>query len=64
MLLFILKFALFIMTSCIFANHVSSAVQRWMDEYLVWEPSDYGGVDMIWIPAMQIWTPDIFINNL
>ena len=42
----------------------SACIQRWMDEYLVWEQSDYGGVDMIWIPAMQIWTPDIFINNL
>ena len=38
--------------------------QRWKDEYLTWNPSDYGGVTDIWIPAIHIWVPDIFINNL
>lgn len=38
--------------------------QRWIDEYLKWNPKEYGGVDQIWIPAIDIWTPDIFINNL
>lgn len=38
--------------------------QRWIDEYLRWNATDFGGVQQIWIPAPQIWTPDIFINNL
>lgn len=44
--------------------YTDGCAQRWMDEYLRWNTSDYSGLEDIWIPAMHIWTPDIFINNL
>ena len=40
------------------------ALQRWVDEFLRWDPAQYGGVEHVWVPAMDIWKPDIFINNL
>ena len=39
-------------------------LQRWFDEYLTWNASEYGGVDTIRVPADKIWTPDLFISNL
>ncbi|CAH1785741.1 unnamed protein product [Owenia fusiformis] len=37
--------------------------QRWNDEYLSWNESDYGGLKSIRLPANQIWTPDLVISN-
>lgn len=37
--------------------------QRWIDEYLTWDPARFNGVDTIRIPANQIWTPDLVISN-
>ncbi|XP_072041767.1 neuronal acetylcholine receptor subunit alpha-10-like isoform X7 [Amphiura filiformis] len=35
----------------------------WHDEYLVWNPVDYGGLKKIKIPAETIWLPDIYFYN-
>lgn len=37
--------------------------QEWYDHYLRWDPADYGGVDSLYIPAEDIWTPDIVLYN-
>lgn len=39
-------------------------VKRWIDEYLNWNVTEFGGVREIWIPTVHIWTPDVFISNL
>jgi len=37
--------------------------QRWTDDYLSWEPNDYGGVDELIVPPSNIWLPDFGIAN-
>ncbi|XP_033103072.1 neuronal acetylcholine receptor subunit alpha-10-like isoform X2 [Anneissia japonica] len=32
----------------------------WMDEFLTWEPSEYGNITKIVVPAKNIWLPDIY----
>ncbi|KAF8793929.1 Neuronal acetylcholine receptor subunit like protein [Argiope bruennichi] len=32
---------------------------RWEDAYLRWDPSEYGGLDQLSIPADEVWRPDI-----
>ena len=38
--------------------------QKWKDEYLVWDPDDYGGLATIRIPSYKLWLPDLVISNL
>ncbi|XP_038058662.1 neuronal acetylcholine receptor subunit alpha-10-like [Patiria miniata] len=33
--------------------------QRWTDEYMRWEPADYGGVDHLYVHKSLIWLPDV-----
>ncbi|XP_002731708.1 neuronal acetylcholine receptor subunit alpha-3-like [Saccoglossus kowalevskii] len=37
--------------------------QVWHDEYLVWNESEYGGVDEIQLPITRIWQPDITLHG-
>ncbi|UYV83054.1 nAChRa3 [Cordylochernes scorpioides] len=39
------------------------ATQIWRDYKLTWDPDKYGGVDMIHVPAEDIWLPDIVLFN-
>jgi len=36
---------------------------RWNDYRLTWNPSDYGGVDILRVPYDEVWTPDIEVYN-
>ena len=36
---------------------------NWTDEYLVWDPQDYDGLDQIHVRGEDIWTPDIHLYN-
>ncbi|XP_074660972.1 neuronal acetylcholine receptor subunit alpha-10-like [Tubulanus polymorphus] len=36
---------------------------RWVDEYLHWNPAQFGNVTSIHIPAYDIWIPDLVISN-
>ncbi|OQR77534.1 acetylcholine receptor subunit alpha 1-like [Tropilaelaps mercedesae] len=40
-----------------------SLVEEWEDYKLKWNPAEYGGVDMIHVPAENIWLPDIVLFN-
>jgi len=35
----------------------------WMDEMLVWDPSDYGGIEVLRIPNADVWNPDVVLLN-
>ncbi|WAR21560.1 ACHA6-like protein [Mya arenaria] len=35
----------------------------WKDEYLAWNPSDFGGVEIIFVPQDDIWKPDVTLAN-
>ncbi|XP_067933361.1 acetylcholine receptor subunit beta-like 2 [Watersipora subatra] len=37
--------------------------QEWFDVYLKWDKEEYGGVDHLYIPADDIWKPDIVLYN-
>ncbi|XP_025077297.1 acetylcholine receptor subunit alpha-like isoform X2 [Pomacea canaliculata] len=37
--------------------------QEWMDKKLTWVPSEYGGVDRLYVPSEHIWLPDIVLYN-
>jgi len=37
--------------------------QYWYDYKLQWDPSEYGGVDMLHVPSDHIWRPDIVLYN-
>lgn len=37
--------------------------QEWQDYKLRWNPEEYGGVDTVYVPAEQIWLPDIVLFN-
>ncbi|KJH46589.1 Neurotransmitter-gated ion-channel ligand binding domain protein [Dictyocaulus viviparus] len=38
-------------------------VQNWFDEFLDWDPHDYGMVNKTIVPHDQIWTPDTYLYN-
>ncbi|XP_059490094.1 acetylcholine receptor subunit beta-like 2 isoform X1 [Neocloeon triangulifer] len=37
--------------------------QKWIDYKLHWDPEDYGGVEMLYVPSEHIWLPDIVLFN-
>ena len=37
--------------------------QDWIDEYLRWDPDEFGGITEIRIPCQKIWLPDIVLYN-
>lgn len=38
-------------------------LQEWTDNKLRWDPDEYGGVTNLYVPAEQIWLPDIVLYN-
>ncbi|XP_048732388.1 acetylcholine receptor subunit alpha-like 1 isoform X2 [Ostrea edulis] len=36
---------------------------EWSDKRLVWDPQDFGGIDMTQIPSSDLWKPDIVLYN-
>lgn len=37
--------------------------QKWYDYKLRWNPEEYGGVEMLYVPSEQIWLPDVVLFN-
>ncbi|KAL7301252.1 acetylcholine receptor subunit beta-like 2 isoform X2 [Trichogramma pretiosum] len=37
--------------------------QKWFDYKLRWDPEEYGGVEMLYVPSENIWLPDIVMYN-
>ncbi|CAF0949562.1 unnamed protein product [Adineta steineri] len=35
----------------------------WQDMNLIWKPEEYGGLKTVCLPAEQIWTPDVVLDN-
>ena len=36
---------------------------EWTDPTLIWNPEHYDGVNVIYVPAADIWHPDIVLYN-
>ncbi|CAF0792648.1 unnamed protein product [Brachionus calyciflorus] len=37
--------------------------QEWIDYKLKWDPKEYGGVEVLYVPSESIWIPDIILYN-
>ncbi|KRY74112.1 Acetylcholine receptor subunit alpha-type unc-38 [Trichinella pseudospiralis] len=37
--------------------------QEWIDNKLIWDPQQYGGLSVLYVPAEMIWLPDIVLYN-
>ncbi|KAF7993886.1 hypothetical protein HCN44_011155 [Aphidius gifuensis] len=37
--------------------------QKWFDYKLQWNPDEYGGVEMLYVPSENLWLPDIVLYN-
>ena len=44
-------------------NFTKYHMQKWIDYKLRWDPGEYGGVDMLYVPSQHIWLPDIVLFN-
>ncbi|CAG2062167.1 unnamed protein product, partial [Timema podura] len=42
---------------------MSVCEQKWVDYKLIWNPEEYGGVEMLYVPSEHIWLPDIVLFN-
>lgn len=38
-------------------------VIEWKDEFLQWDPADYGGIDLYHFPQEDVWKPDVALKN-
>ncbi|KAK6185906.1 hypothetical protein SNE40_008042 [Patella caerulea] len=36
---------------------------EWYDEFLRWNPADYGGIDELIVFQREVWLPDLFVEN-
>ena len=46
------------MTQCMYR-----VLQQWDDEFLTWNPSEYGGVEDITVAQKSVWLPDLLVEN-
>lgn len=57
------------MLQCVWKNiivtliYTSISFQKWNDYKLRWDPMEYGGVEMLYVPSEHIWLPDIVLFN-
>ena len=35
--------------------------QSWRDGFLIWNPEDFNGTDVVRLPASMLWKPDIVL---
>jgi len=38
-------------------------LQHWKDDFLTWNPVDYGGIARIVVPPHLVWLPDFGLEN-
>ena len=44
-------------------SHFFSMFQRWNNTFLMWKPSNFGGLKKILVSPEEIWAPDIVLFN-
>lgn len=37
--------------------------QEWIDEFLTWDPADYGGLTAVVVEPKKMWVPKLAIGN-
>ena len=38
-------------------------MQYWYNYQLVWDPKDYGGIEVIYLQPQDVWVPDVLLYN-
>lgn len=38
-------------------------LQYWQDEFLQWDPNEFGGISSLHVPSELIWKPDLLVYN-
>jgi len=41
----------------------SAGMQEWIDEFLVWNPADFDGVEKIVVSSKRMWVPKLATGN-
>ncbi|XP_041672081.1 5-hydroxytryptamine receptor 3A-like [Cheilinus undulatus] len=36
----------------------------WNDDFILWEPDDFCGITLTYVPAVSVWTPDLTIEEM
>ncbi|KAK6059819.1 hypothetical protein COOONC_02528, partial [Cooperia oncophora] len=39
-------------------------VEEWEDATLSWDPTNFSGLRVTWLPEEAIWVPDIIVFNM
>lgn len=55
--------SLLIISCLIFTLTPFVSYEEWIDYNLRWNPEEYGGLDVFYVPADQIWLPDVVLYN-
>ena len=42
---------------------ILSFFQRWINQWLQWNTSEFGGIDTLYVEAKRVWVPDILLYN-
>ena len=38
--------------------------QEWVDYKLTWDPTKYGGIDVLYVPSVSIWVSPLSLGQL
>lgn len=39
------------------------SLQVWSDEYLQWNPDQFGNISSVYLPQADVWLPDLVLYN-
>ena len=42
---------------------MTAHLQSWHDVNIVWDPSEFENVSLIYIPANQVWIPELYLYH-
>ena len=58
-----LQYLIEIFYVCLLYIVFCSLHKEWSDEFLVWNPAHFGGIDELILMQRDVWLPDIFVEN-
>lgn len=41
----------------------TDCLQKWVDEFISWDPADYGGLETVRVATKSVWVPDVILIN-
>ena len=59
----VVKYIIVFVLKIIVLNPVKVLRYTWRDDFMVWNPAEFGGIEQIVVRAEDVWTPDILLYN-